>query len=245
MTSPDRGSPDHQQIRRYYDDEYYGRSSKAERLPWHTRAVAARLGDLRGKAVLDVACGTGLWLEELGRIGASRLSGIDISSLAVQGARKRLPDADLREGVAEILPFDSACFDLVTCMGSLEHFLDQLSALHEMRRVAKSGATFLILVPNAGFLTRRLGLYGGTGQAAVRETVRPLDEWTALLGQAGLCVAARWRDLHVVSLGWITQGSVLTWPIRAMQAGLLMVSPVQWQYQVYFLCSADGERDGK
>ncbi|MGH6803508.1 MAG: hypothetical protein ACREC3_09095, partial [Methyloceanibacter sp.] len=127
--------------------------------------------------------------------------------------------------------------------GSLEHFLDQPTALREMCRVAKVDAQFLILVPNAGFLTRRLGLYGGTGQVAIREIVRSLDEWTALLKDAGLEVLARWRDLRPLGRAWITNGPIYAWPIRAAQALALAVWPVGWQYQVYFLCKTTSAPD--
>ena len=152
-------------------------------------------------------------------------------------ARSNLPKADIRQGVAEALPFDSGQFDLITCMGSLEHFLDQPKALGEMLRVTKPKARFLILVPNAGFLTRRLGLYRGTGQVAIRETVRPIHEWQAMFVEAGLQVEARWRDLHPLSRSWIRRGPPWTWPVRASQATALALWPVVWQYQVYFLCA--------
>jgi SAM-dependent methyltransferase len=228
-------TPDHGEVRRFYDNEYYGQHGNEGGLPWHVRSVASRLGDLRGKAVLDIACGTGQWIEELARRGA-KVSGIDISSRAVELAHARLPQADIREGVAEELPFEDGSFDLVTCMGSLEHFLDQPRALAEMKRVATKDARFLILVPNAGFLTRRLGLYGGTGQVAIRETVRPLAEWAALIEAAGLKIETRWRDLHTLGVDWIRRGSPWAWPLRAGQAVALSLWPIAWQYQVYFYC---------
>lgn len=231
----------HEDVKQFYDTEYYRSAQKESRLPWHMRAIADRLGALNGHHVLDVACGNGGWLAELASRGAT-VAGMDISTRAIEACAARLPQADLKNGVAEALPFDSARFDLVTCLGSLEHFLDQAKALEEMRRVAKPDARFLILVPNAGFLTRRLGLYSGTGQVAIRETVRPIVEWRTLLADAGLVVSAVWRDLHPLSLSWIARGAVWQWPIRAAQAAALAVWPVSWQYQVYFLCRADTER---
>ena len=236
MTQHEPGHlPDHDAVRRYYDGEYYRDMSGGHALPWQVRRVAGRLGLLRDKAVLDIACGAGEWLQELTRRGAQP-SGIDISTRAVDLAKRRLPHADIREGVAERLPFADSSFNLVTCMGSLEHFLDQPGALREMHRVTRPGASLLILVPNAGFLTRRLGLYRGTGQAAIRETVRPLVEWRHLLGQAGFVIEAEWRDLHPLSVRWIMLGPPLGWPLRVAQALALTLWPVAWQYQVYFWC---------
>jgi ubiquinone/menaquinone biosynthesis C-methylase UbiE len=237
MTEHNANGVGHEQVRRFYDEEYYANASTGETLPWQMRRIADRMGSMEGRKVLDIACGTGAWLAELAHRGAN-IAGIDISSRAVELCRRRLAYADIREGAAEQLPFEDCSFDLVTCLGSLEHFLDQPHALREMRRIAKPGATLLILVPNAGFLTRRLGLYGGTGQVAIRETVRPLEEWTTLLCDAGLEVGARWRDLHPLSMAWINQGPMHARPLRLMQALALPLWPLRWQYQVYFVCKA-------
>lgn len=229
--------PAHDEVKEFYDTQYYGSRREKSTLPWHVRKIAGQLGSLRERRVLDVACGSGEWLSELASRGAS-VSGVDISSRAIEVGAARLPQADLKIGVAEALPFDNAQFDLVTCLGSLEHFLDQPGALGEMRRVAKPNAQFLILVPNADFLTRRIGLYRGTNQVAIRETVRPIKEWLDLFDDAGLVVIRTWRDLHPISLNWIAQGVAWKWPLRAAQALALAVWPTKWQYQVYFLCHA-------
>jgi SAM-dependent methyltransferase len=237
MTEHKANGVGHEQVRRFYDEQYYANAGAGETLPWQMRRIADRMGGMDGRKVLDIACGTGAWLAELAHRGAN-IAGIDISSRAVELCRRRLAYADIREGAAEQLPFEDCSFDLVTCLGSLEHFLDQPRALREMRRVAKPGATLLILVPNAGFLTRRLGLYGGTGQVAIRETVRSLEEWTTLLRDAGLDVHERWRDLHPLSAAWIFQGPYYARPLRLLQALALPLWPLRWQYQVYFKCKA-------
>jgi 2-polyprenyl-3-methyl-5-hydroxy-6-metoxy-1,4-benzoquinol methylase len=232
---PEMPKVDHAAVREFYDSEYYGQEGGGGIVPWHPRLMAARLGDLHGKSVLDVACGTGQWLAEMARRGAT-VAGVDISTRAVELCKAHLPQAEVYQSVAEALPFDSGRFDIVTCLGSLEHFLDQPRALREMVRVARPGARFVILVPNGGFLTRRLGLYKGTAQVAVRETVYPLAEWELLLRDAGLVVTRRWRDLHTLSKSWICRGNKWQWPMRAAQAMALALWPVAWQYQVYFDC---------
>ena len=165
------------------------------------------------------------------------MSGIDISSRAIEVCRKRMPTGEFEIGPAETLPFSDDQFDLVTCLGSLEHFLDQPGALREMARVTGERGRVLILVPNAGFLTYRLGLYRGTHQQTIRETIRTLDEWQRMFSSAGLDVIDRWRDLHVLDRSWILRPPRLVVPIRLMQALALAVWPLQWQYQVYHLCT--------
>lgn len=224
-------------IRDFYDNEYYAHVSRNSRLSWHCRRIGARLGKMSGLQVLDVACGTGEWLGFFHDHGAS-VAGIDLSQKAIDECRKRFPSGEFACGPAESLPFADARFDMVTCMGSLEHFLDKPQALAEMRRVGKPDARFLILVPNAGFLTRRLGLYGGTQQVRAREDVFELATWSELFDAAGLQVMARWRDLHPISWSWISRGGMSAWPIRAAQALVLAMWPIRWQYQVYHYCRA-------
>lgn len=228
--------PQFDPVREFYDKEYYTDAEiQGGHATWHDRVIAGRLGGLHGVEVLDVACGLGTWLQLLSDRGA-RVSGIDISERAIEACRRRFPEGEFRVGVAESLPFADGRFGLVSCMGSLEHFLDKPAALREMVRVAAPGARFLILVPNAGFLTRRLGLYGGTQQTRVREDVYPLPEWQRLFESAGLRIEARWRDLHPLDAGWIARGRPWAWPLRALQALALPFWPMAWQYQVHHLC---------
>jgi SAM-dependent methyltransferase len=222
-------------IRDFYDNEYYAHLNCSASLPWHCKAVAVRLGSMSGRRVLDVACGTGEWLDFFHSRSAS-VAGIDLSQRAIDECLRKFPESQFFCGPAESLPFPDDHFDLVTCMGSLEHFLDKPAALAEMKRVGKPDARFLILVPNAGFLTRRLGLYKGTQQVKAKEDVLELAQWNEMLEVAGLEVIDRWRDLHPLSWSWIRHGSVLSWPIRAAQAVLLAAWPVKWQYQVYHYC---------
>jgi SAM-dependent methyltransferase len=225
-----------QRVRAFYNERYYSREFALNSTSWHDRVIAGRLGPLRDKRVLDVACGGGMWLELLRKRGA-RVAGVDISDRAISYCKQRLPDGDFKIASAESLPFPDAVFDLVTCMGSLEHFADKQTALREMQRVATPRACFLISVPIAGFLGRRLGLYPGTLQTAVREDVYSLDEWAALFEGNGFELRARWRDLHVVSWNWIRQKGPSRSPLRAAQALALLVWPLRWQYQVHHFLS--------
>jgi ubiquinone/menaquinone biosynthesis C-methylase UbiE len=224
-----------QDVRRFYDEVYHRHRSEPSRVSGHLRRLARRLGPWQGQKVLDIACGQGEWLRCVSAFGAAT-AGIDISAVALDVCREYLPRADLFCAAAEQLPLDNQLFDFVSCLGALEHFPNPRAALLEMARVAKPGALFLLLVPNAGFLPRRLRLYSGTYQAKLREDVRSLGEWQQLFESAGLRMIYRWRDLHVLSAGWICFGPWYHWPLRAAQALALPLWPLTWQYQVYHLC---------
>ena len=228
-------SEDHDKVARFYDQVYY-RDAIAQGAPSpHLKRLARRLGITAGEQLLDIACGAGDWLVAAAERGAV-VSGIDISEKAVAVCQQRLPDSELRVGPAETLPFADNRFDFVTCLGSLEHFLDQPKALRELVRVAKPNATVLILVPNSGFLTYRLGLYKGTHQQAVHETIRSLEEWREMFEAAGLEVHDRWKDLHVLTQSWILRPPLYLVPLRLVQGLALTVWPLSWQYQVYHRC---------
>jgi len=223
-------------IQDYYDNVYYGGTAVSREIPAHYRRLARRFQPWRGKNLLDVACGAGLWLRAAADLGAIP-AGVDISLVALDVCKESLPAAELLCAPAERLPFADARFDFISCLGALEHFLEPETALREMMRVTKPDADFLLLVPNADFLTRRLGLFAGTRQVEVREEVRSLKEWQRLFESVGLRIDKRWKDLHVVSWSWIMRGPKHLWPMRAAQALALPVWPLSWQYQVYHLCS--------
>ncbi len=222
----------------FYDQVYYREDATQFNQPSrHLRRLVTRLAVRPGQRVLDVACGRGDWLAALADCG-TQVSGIDISSRAIDTCRRRLPQGQFEIGPAETLPFPDADFDLVTCLGSLEHFLDQPAAMREMVRVVRPGGWVLVLVPNAGFLTYRLGLYRGTQQQAIRETIRPLAEWRTMLSEAGLQVIDRWKDLHILERSWIFRPPQYLAPVRLAQGLALLTWPLGWQYQVYHLCRA-------
>jgi SAM-dependent methyltransferase len=222
-------------IREYYDRIYYRDAAIGSKVSPHLRRLAHRFVPWQGKRLLDVACGTGGWLQAAAALGAYP-TGIDISPVALEACRRSLPQAQLHCGPAEQLPFNDRAFDFVSCLGALEHFLNPRAALSEMTRVAKPDAGFLLLVPNAEFLLRRVGLYGGTEQVGLREEAHSLQGWQELFESVGLTVQSRWKDLHVLSLSWIMRGSWQLRPVRLAQALALVCWPLSWQYQVYHFC---------
>ena len=202
-------NPDLDDMKSFYDDVYYADANKPLQGTAHLRKLAKIVEISSNDAVLDIACGLGEWLHVCLSCGA-RVAGVDLSERAIEYCEKHMPDGKFHAGPAEQLPFDDAQFDLLSCLGSLEHFVEPVVALKEMARVAKPDARFLILVPNADFLTRKLRLFGGTNQKDAKEVVRTLPEWESLFNQAGLTVTAKWKDLHVMSWTWISMNGY--WP---------------------------------
>jgi len=107
------------------------------------------LGDVNGKMVLDLGCGTGSNLVPLIKRGA-RTIGIDISPDLVRLARKRLDEAqlqcDLQVGSAYDTGLPDASVDVVYCM-SLIHHLEIARVRDEMRRVLVPGGKIILKEP--------------------------------------------------------------------------------------------------
>lgn len=88
----------------------------------------------RGTRVLDVGCGSGETLA-LARFRGGEVAGIDPAADLLEIARERLPDADLRRGDMEDLPYAEASFDAVVHVNSLMFGDDRGKAVREAGRV--------------------------------------------------------------------------------------------------------------
>jgi len=106
--------------------------------------VLVREGDLRGRRVLEVGCGTGLLAAALAERAAARVWAVDAEPEMVAIARERLPkDAGVRVGSAEELPFRDAWFER-TVMRLVIHLVDAGRALPELRRVLAPGGRAVV-----------------------------------------------------------------------------------------------------
>src|SRR5215208_1946081 len=111
--------------------------SEDRQLPTYEAALE-RTGLEPGQRVLDIGCGAGAFLQLVAeRDGEPH--GIDASDALIEFARGRLPDADLRVGEMEDLPWEHETFDLVTGFNSFFFANDLVAALREAGRVAKPG----------------------------------------------------------------------------------------------------------
>ncbi len=108
------------------------------------RAELDRLSLGPRSRLLDAGCGSGRTLEELSSYGQA--SGVDLSPVAVEAARRR-GQSDVRQGAVEALPFADASFDVVTCLDVIEHTPDDRVSLAELLRVTVPGGLALVTVP--------------------------------------------------------------------------------------------------
>ena len=146
------------------------------------------LGAKAGERLLDVACGPGLLLCAAVERGIAA-SGVDVSQEAISLARELVPAATVQQGNAERLPFEDATFDHVTCLGSIERFLDRDAALREMLRVATPAARFCFLARNASTLVWRVWRQGlGRREVQGHQDALTLEQWRELFARCGFGV---------------------------------------------------------
>ena len=102
-----------------------------------------RLGVSTGDRLLDVACGAGLAVE-LAALRGAQCAGLDASPRLVAIARDRSPDADLRVGDMNALPWAEDSFDVVTSFRGIWGTTPK--AVAEAFRVLAPGGRFGITV---------------------------------------------------------------------------------------------------
>lgn len=118
--------------------------SEDQQLPTYEAALR-RVGFEAGHRVLDIGCGVGAFLRLVAERGGEPC-GIDASEALIAFARARLPEADLRVGEMESLPWPDETFDLVTGFNAFFFANDLVAALREARRVARPGGAIVIQV---------------------------------------------------------------------------------------------------
>ncbi|MFF2076031.1 class I SAM-dependent methyltransferase [Kitasatospora sp. NPDC058162] len=127
------------------------------------------VGDVRGKSVLDLACGTGFYSRELRRRGAAEVLGVDISTemiAAAESFEQREPLGVRYEvgDVAELRPLEGK-FDVALAVQCLNYAEDRASLDRMCRNIHRSlvpGGDFYVFAqkPDYAFDCASLEQYG-------------------------------------------------------------------------------------
>ncbi|NIA02474.1 MAG: methyltransferase domain-containing protein [Nitrospirae bacterium] len=101
------------------------------------------LGDLKGKRVLDIGCGTGRIIQMLREHGAEIVA-FDISEEMLGIVNRKFPNIECVVGDSDNLPFEDESFDLVLGLFWIVHLRDLRASFDEVYRVLKKGGRFIL-----------------------------------------------------------------------------------------------------
>ncbi len=100
-------------------------------------------GITAGKAVLDVACGTGVLFPDYIARGILDLTAIDISSEMVRIAREKYPQVNILCGDVEEVSFDRK-FDCIMVYNAFPHFPDPDKLIAKLASLLNPGGTLSV-----------------------------------------------------------------------------------------------------
>jgi ubiquinone/menaquinone biosynthesis C-methylase UbiE len=108
------------------------------------RVLAGLCGDITGKRVLDVGCGSGIQILLYRSLGAE-VTGADPSPDMVALTAERTPGVPLIIAKGESLPFADDTFELVSIITVLDFCDDPAALLREARRVTRGRIIIAVL----------------------------------------------------------------------------------------------------
>ncbi len=191
-----------QKFEKFADDWWNpaGRLFSLHRInPLRFEYFSSNAGELKGKRVLDIGCGGGLLAEQFAGKGAS-VTGIDLSPVAIEAAKKHAGESGLEIDYRIASPFDLAGenphpFDIVICAEVLEHVDDLRAFLRDSMKMLKPGGLFFFGTINKTLKARLLAVLVAEdilrmvprGTHDYKRFVRP-SELTAILATNGVTV---------------------------------------------------------
>jgi ubiquinone/menaquinone biosynthesis C-methylase UbiE len=131
-----------------YDTDYY--TSRSQHPMWRVEAkLFGKLAGDSGKGtVIDVGCGSG---DLLAQIGPKQGIGIDGNAAAIAVAQSRHPNCEFRLGDAGQLGVADRSADCIMGMHLIEHLSDPMPALSQWRQALKVGGRLVLTTPNRQF----------------------------------------------------------------------------------------------
>ncbi len=190
--------------------------------------------------LLDVSCGSG----EVIRLAAQRglrATGIDISEVVARKAQSNAPpQASVSVSNGERLPFPDGCFDFVTNIGSLEHFVEPAQGAREMARVLRPGGEAFVLLPNT-FSVMNIWIALRQGRTSA-DPFQPIQrygaraDWVHLLEANGLAVRHTLKYERVWPRNRADWGFYLRRPKEALHLLAVPFVPLNLAWCFLFTC---------
>ena len=98
--------------------------------------------------ILDAGCGEGQLLLKIFNKGYNDIYGTDVTPVALESAKKRIPKTKFSLQDLKSLNFSDEYFDVVICTEVIEHIRDYNKVISELKRVLKKNGLLIITFPN-------------------------------------------------------------------------------------------------
>ena len=227
-----------EQLAAYYEGDYASYSTLLDDDPIIIRRLLRRLGGLkqrwyverfkRGGSLLDVGCGTGLFLREMQHAGSWQLSGVEPTTEAAAYVRRRL-NIPVYDELFEDAPLLPASQDVITLWHVLEHVPSPTATLQKAWQVLKPGGFLIASVPNYESIARRaFGRYW-IGWDLPRHTyIIPRPLLSRMFRDVGFeVVDSRCFQISYASFGHSLSFWTQSWPVA-------LRSRVRWLRAAYY-----------
>lgn len=148
---------DLKEIWREVPPNYYQKGVKNNILQriWHTGKLNFAISFIPPSPtkILDVGCASGWFLSKLKQnYKKADCYGVDVYREAIAYGKKKYKNLHLKVGDAHKLPFNSSTFDVIVCCEVVEHVLNPLAVLKEIKRVLKKDGVAIIEMDSGNFL---------------------------------------------------------------------------------------------
>jgi 2-polyprenyl-3-methyl-5-hydroxy-6-metoxy-1,4-benzoquinol methylase len=141
----------------YGNDYYKGWEGMNNRLTRYTKSMKvytfsayfklfSKFTHMKNKKLLDVGCATGYLLEAAKKMGCD-CYGVELSPFGATEASKKFPGR-IFNGTLEEARYKSESFDIITLTDLIEHVIDPVEFLKEVKRILKPGGFILIVTPD-------------------------------------------------------------------------------------------------
>jgi ubiquinone/menaquinone biosynthesis C-methylase UbiE len=159
-------------------DWYYSHVSESADT-YHEKVIKPNLlrvlGRVRGKRVLDVACGEGFFSRALQSTGAT-VTGADIAPELIKIAQRIGPDGiSYIVAPAERMPLPDESFDAAVCVLALQNIKNLSGALAQVAHLLKKGGEFTVVLNHPCFRILRESTWGFDN--ATNTQFRRLDKY--------------------------------------------------------------------
>lgn len=159
-------------------------------------------------SLLDIGCGSGALLDHFAERDV-KCVGFDLSQAIMAYHRQRSAFPGFVASVDQI-PLAGEQFDMLTCLGLIEHLADPVAALTEMKRVVRPGGRAMITVPRLfsifPLLVPAWFFSGGRYRFGWKNMVGTMYTQTLLrrqLAQAGWATEGIWAFKACSVLEWL------------------------------------------